>query len=172
MHMNNEPTTSEIVKSINNLATKVDDQAKQTDERFKDVLKTVDTLATKVDTLATKVDTLATKVDDQAKQTDDRFNDMNKKFDEVLEAINTLSTHTDERFEQLEGDVNHMRMEMVTKNYLDDKLSDLRGDLVVLLRKEDRKVAALVEVLLTRKVISNEDAKTILAMELFPQIVL
>ncbi len=128
--MKNEPTTSDILKAV--------------------------------ETLATKVDTLDSKIDEQTKQTDEKFND-------VLEAINTLSTHTDERFGRLEGDVNHIRMEMVTKNYLDDKLSDLRGDLVVLLRKEDRKVAALVEVLLTRKVISDKDAKTILAMELFPQ---
>lgn len=29
---------------------------------------------------------------------------------------------------------------MVTKDYLDDKLADLRGDLVVLTKKEDAKV--------------------------------
>lgn len=36
---------------------------------------------------------------------------------------------------------------MVTKDYLDDKLADLKGDLVVLMRKEDAKLQALVDVL-------------------------
>ena len=46
---------------------------------------------------------------------------------EILEAINEFSNKTDERFSKIEAT-------MVTKDYLDDKLSDLRGDLVVLTR--------------------------------------
>ena len=103
---------------------------------------------------------------------------------DVLEAVSGLSTNIDERFEgidkhfegidkrlsHLEKDMTQVKATMVTKNYLDDKLYDLRGDLVVLMRKEDRKMVSLIEVLRTRKVISDEDAKSILAMELFPQI--
>lgn len=33
---------------------------------------------------------------------------------------------------------------LVTKDYLDEKLSDLAGDLTVLMRKEDRKLGALI----------------------------
>ncbi len=36
---------------------------------------------------------------------------------------------------------------MVTKDYLDEKLADLRGDLTILIRKEDTKLKTLVEVL-------------------------
>jgi len=46
---------------------------------------------------------------------------------EILKAINDFST-------------NKVEATMVTKDYLDDKLSDLRGDLVVLMRKEDKKL--------------------------------
>lgn len=59
---------------------------------------------------------------------------------------------------------------MVTKDYLDDKLYDLRGDLVVLMRKEDKKVQSLVELLHSKKVISEKEAKLILSMDLFPQV--
>jgi hypothetical protein len=58
---------------------------------------------------------------------------------------------------------------MVTKDYLDTKLADLRGDLVVLTRKEDTKLVALVQLLNKRKVITPTDAKHILGMDPFPQ---
>lgn len=41
----------------------------------------------------------------------------------------------------IKGEVGTIKATMVTKNYLDDKLADLRGDLVVMMRKEDSKVA-------------------------------
>jgi hypothetical protein len=59
---------------------------------------------------------------------------------------------------------------MVTKDYLDDKLADLRGDIVVLMRKEDKKLRALIEVLQKRKVISEDEVRQILSLEPFPQL--
>ena len=75
-------------------------------------------------------------------------------------------------FNELKTDVTSMKATMVTKSYLDDKLADLRGDLVVLTRKEDTKLKTLVEVLQKKKVISNQDARRILTMEPFPQLML
>jgi predicted nucleic acid-binding Zn-ribbon protein len=104
--------------------------------------------------------------------------------EEILQAINDFAGHTEKRFDNLETDVNqlktdvsllktdmtHVKSSMVTKDYLDDKLADLRGDLVVLTRKEDHKVAALVDILKQRKVLTEADAKKIMSMEPFPQI--
>ena len=59
---------------------------------------------------------------------------------------------------------------MVTKDYLDEKMADLRGDLVVLMRKEDNKVRKLLDILEKRKVISTKETKEILAMEPFPEL--
>ena len=59
---------------------------------------------------------------------------------------------------------------MVTKDYLDDKLADLRGDLVVLMRKEDRKMLTLVEILFKNKIISEKERQHILSLEPFPQL--
>ena len=89
---------------------------------------------------------------------------------EVLEAIHDLATQMDIRFETVGRDITAIKATMVTKEYLDDKLSDLKGDLVVLMRKEDRKVSALVDVLRVKQVLSDEEAKRILTMEPFPQI--
>jgi hypothetical protein len=91
---------------------------------------------------------------------------------EILDAINVFSAHTDKQFSEIKGEIAGMKATMVTRDYLDDKLADLRGDLVVLTRKEDVKVKKLVEILKKRKLISDEEVKEIMAMEPFPQTVL
>lgn len=82
---------------------------------------------------------------------------------EILGAINEFSTRVDERFNKIES-------VMVTKDYLDEKLADLRGDLVVLIRKEDTKVKKLVDILLKRNIITEAESKEIFTMEPFAQI--
>jgi hypothetical protein len=96
---------------------------------------------------------------------------------EILEAINEFSTNVDEkfnkideRFDKVEGEICKIRATMVTKDYLDDKMVDLRGDLVVLMRKEDTKVGKLIEVLKRHKIISEAETNEILSMEPFAKI--
>jgi len=96
---------------------------------------------------------------------------------EILEAINEFSNRVDdkfdkvdERFDKLEGRVGKIEATMVTKDYLDDKLVDLRGDLVVLMRKEDTKMIKLVEILKRRAVITEAEEKEILSMEPFAKL--
>ena len=69
----------------------------------------------------------------------------------------------------MKSDIVNIKSTMVTKDYLDDKLSDLRGDLTLLMRKEDTKVAMLVKILRARDVITEDDKQQIFAMEPFPQ---
>jgi len=96
---------------------------------------------------------------------------------EILEAIHSFSTEVDKRFNNLEKDVNsltkdvnYLKSQMVTKDYLDDKLIDLKGDLVVLMRKEDAKVKRLVEILTKKNILTEKDAQEIIAMEPFAKI--
>lgn len=98
---------------------------------------------------------------------------------DILNAINAFSSATDKRFEgidkRFEGiDKRLTKIEatMVTKDYLDDKMSDLRGDLMVLIRKEDVKMKKLIEILSKRKLLSNKEVEEILSMEPFPQLAL
>jgi len=111
-------------------------------------------------------------------------------MDEVLEAVTTFADKTEQRFINLEtdisgmkgdisgmetdisgikGDIGQIKAIMVTKDYLDDKLSDLRGDLVVMTRKEDNKLKTLVGVLHDKKVITGSDVKKIYSLEPFAQ---
>jgi len=86
---------------------------------------------------------------------------------EILEAINNFSTIVDGKFEAIDKRFDKIEATMVTKDYLDDKLADLRGDLVVLMRKEDTKVVKLIDILAKHNIISEKEVKEILAMEPF-----
>lgn len=82
---------------------------------------------------------------------------------EILEAINVFSSEVDKQFAKIKAT-------MVTKDYLDSKLFDLRGDIISVIRKEDAKMAKLIDILQKRDVINSEDVKIILSMEPFPQL--
>lgn len=87
---------------------------------------------------------------------DKRFNEVDKRFDEV-----------DKRFDVIEQDVSSIKNVMVTKDYLDEKMADLHGDLIATMHKGNNKLIALVDKLEKKKVISIKDSKTIMMMEPF-----
>ena len=114
---------------------------------------------------------------------DEKFDNMDARFEEALDVMSDFSTRVDERFEgvdqrldgvdqrldHLDSEVTKIGAVMVTKNYLDDKLADLRGDLIALARKTNRKLSTLVEELVKKGSLSAQVAKKILAMEPFLQ---
>lgn len=95
---------------------------------------------------------------------------------EILEAIHAFAEQVDSRFNRLESDMGtvtarlgSVESKMVTKEYLDDRLSDLRSDLIVLTRKGNTKLSVLVEELVVSKSLSRKVANRILAMEPFSE---
>jgi hypothetical protein len=68
------------------------------------------------------------------------------------------------------NEINSKMTTMVTIDYLDEKLFDLKGDLVVLMRKEDKKVIRLVEILQAKNILNKKEAEEIFSLELFAQI--
>ena len=73
----------------------------------------------------------------------------------------------EQRVTTIEQRVTKISATMVTKEYLDDKMADLRGDMVVLMRKEDTKLKKLVERLRTKNVLDDADVREITRMEPF-----
>lgn len=67
---------------------------------------------------------------------DKRFDGIDKRF----ENIDGKFVSINKRFENIENDLKIVKSTMVTKAYLDEKLLDLRGDMTVLIRKEDNKL--------------------------------
>ena len=142
------------------------------DATINDVLEVVKGLATKSD-----ISVLAANTE--------------KSINDVLEAVNEFATKTENRFVSIEGkigtmqsdigtmqsdigtmqsDIGIMQSTMVTKDFLTEKLADLRGDLVVLTRKEDRKLVALIALLRGKHLIEDNEAKSLLEMEPFPEL--
>ncbi len=89
---------------------------------------------------------------------------------DVLEAVNNASTETDKHLKNIKDEITTIKSTMVTKAYLDDKLANLKGDLTILMRKEDTKLKALVEILEEKKVLNPEDKKRIFSLEPFPEL--
>ncbi len=139
------------------------------------VLERVDTLTVKVDTLVSKVDALASNVDTLNVKVDTLNVKMDEGFEELLSAINLFAENVDERFDlvdqrfqQMDSRLNKVEATMVTKEYLDTKLADLRGDLILLARKSNRKFESLVEELVQEGRLAPKAARLILALEPFP----
>lgn len=98
-------------------------------------------------------------INDYATKNDQRWDENNRRWEQ-----------NDKRWENNEGRLSRIESLMVTKDYLDDKLSDLKGDLVIIMRKEDAKLQALIDVLQKRNLISGEEARLILSMQPFPKL--
>ena len=52
---------------------------------------------------------------------------------------------------------------------MDDKLADLKADLIILMRKGDTKVTELIKVLEDKDILNEEEAERLLAFAPFPQ---
>lgn len=89
---------------------------------------------------------------------------------ELDEKVDNLKQEMGQMKQELRQEMNKQKLEIL--DAVDVKLARLKGDLVVLMRKADKKVVALVEILKEDKVIAPEKAKTVLAMEPFPQLAL
>lgn len=69
--------------------------------------------------------------------------------------------------QELDERLGRLRSELI--DYLDKRLMDLKGDLVVIMKSEDRKLNALIELLVQKSVLTVTEAKTITKLEPFPQ---
>ena len=101
---------------------------------------------------------------------------LERQIQDVLEAVNAFASHTDRQFVEIRQEIREMReetgsmrSEMVTKTYLDEKIADLRGDLMLIARRGNRKLETVVEALQTEGVLPAKVAERILLMEPFPQ---
>jgi len=120
---------------------------------------------------------------------------MDKNEGEVMEAIGSLAEQLEDVRTDVQGlrsdmsDVKHrlthveiqtttigsrvatIGSQMVTKGYLDDKLSDLRSDMVGYMKKSDSKTNVLIKELERSGSLRKESAKRVLAIDPFSRVV-
>ena len=61
---------------------------------------------------------------------------------DILDAIGLFAEQVDCRFDHIESEIVGIKAQMVTKSYLDDKLADLKGDMIAFVRREDAQLLA------------------------------
>lgn len=76
--------------------------------------------------------------------------------------IDALVTEIDTRLQSVESN-------MVTKDYLDQKISGLRTDTLLMAQRANTKLSVFLEELVGQKILTIDIARRILALEPFPQ---
>lgn len=135
-----QPTNQDILEAVNQFATDI----------------TVDIHDIKQDITGLKQNVSSLKQDVSGLKQD--VGGLKQDFNSLQQDVSTLKE-----------DMVTVKSTMVTKSYLDEKLSDLRGDLTMLVRKEDNKFTVLVDTLHNKKVLTASEVGRILALEPFPK---
>ena len=136
----------------------------------KEILEAINGLETRVEKgINEAINGLETRVDSKFADVLEVIGDFSTKVDERFNKIESRIDKIDGRIDKMDGRLTRVESQMVTKEYLDDKLINLKADLTVLVHKEDDKLGTLTKRLASKKVITDNDAKDISAMEPFPQ---
>ncbi|MBI2483627.1 hypothetical protein HYV71_00380 [Candidatus Uhrbacteria bacterium] len=64
-------------------------------------------------------------------------------------------------------DLGRMRSDII--DFVDKKLLDLKGDIIILMKTEDQKLLALIALLVQKNVISDREAKQVVKIDPFRQ---
>lgn len=80
---------------------------------------------------------------------------------------NKISKAKLELGETIDTKINKAKLELM--DHIDAKNADLRGDIILLLRKDERRFLHLIDILYQKKVLNKEDIKTIEELQLFPK---
>ena len=111
---------------------------------------------------------IAESIEELARMTKSGFDAVDKRFDAVesrLDRVETDVSQLKSDVSQLKSDVGYLKSQMVTKEYLDDKLADLRGDFIALLRKEDQRLSGLISLLKERALIGIAEVKQLALLQ-------
>jgi len=76
----------------------------------------------------------------------------------------------DEKLAPIHSEINGIKASMVTKSYLDDKLADLKSDLIGHDRRLEHKTDALIGTLADRRVLTTPDIERLEQSRVFPRI--
>ncbi len=80
-----------------------------------------------------------------AEQVDRRFDGIDGRLDGIdgrLDGIDGRLDGIDGRLNGIDFEISSIKNQMVTKSYLDDKLANLKGDMIFFVRSEDAKLFA------------------------------
>lgn len=132
---------------------------------IQDVLEAVNMFSTHVDGQFARIDRQFARIDERFSSIDARFDHVDRQFKELGGEIAELKA----KVENIDKRLLWVEENMVTKEYLDKKLDELRADLTLMAQRLNTKLSVLIEELVEQKVLTIDIARRILALEPFPQ---
>ncbi len=131
----NDISNKELLKEFRAFSKQVIDRFDGVDAR----LDGVDARLDGVDARFDKVDARFDGIDKQFVGVNARLGALETSNQEILEVTNSYANVVDERLGRLEREQTRMSATMVTKDYLDDKLANLRSDIYINTAKQIEK---------------------------------
>lgn len=164
--IDNPATLQGLANAIKNLTVTVGNGFSKIDQKFEKIDRRFDNMDKKMDE---RFEDMDKKVDNKMEEltimVGSGFNEMNQRFENVHEEITGLKTE----ITGIKTDLTSIKSQMVTKNYLDEKLTDLRGDLIFTMREQDKKVITLTGMLSRKNILTPKETKQIMVMKPFAQ---
>ncbi|MBU1178240.1 hypothetical protein KJ903_03385 [Patescibacteria group bacterium] len=112
------------------------------------------------------------KMDSGFEKVDERLNKIDKGFENLATMIKAGFDNVvtkDQLKEELTVELNKHRLK--TQDFIEDKIADLKGELVLLTRGVDNKLFCMVDKLGQKKILGKGDTDKLASMESFPRTV-
>ena len=155
----------------------MDQEIKQEFSKIGDQFSKIDDRFIKMDDRFAKMDKRFERIDERFEKMDERFEKMDDRFEKLAIMINKgfeLTATKEELMEvknQMATKVDLNKHKLEVQDFINDKLADLKGDLVILTRKEDKKLLSLAEILYNKKVLNKKELNELTSLEPFPRVV-
>jgi len=116
-----------------------------------------------INDVLTAINTFSAQVDNHFERVEKRLDGVEKRLDGVENRLDNVEN----RLDRVESRIDRIEGTMITKEYLDNALIDVRADFISHIKAKDKKVDTLIDILREKKVITSQESKKILAAESF-----
>ena len=112
-------------------------------------------------------------VDEKFKNIDEKFKNIDEKFkniDENFKNIDKNFKNIDEKFKNTDEKINTLPDKEFVENAVNSGVAEIRKSLVVIVKKENKKMDALIEILKKKKILNKNDLSLLSKIVVFPKI--
>lgn len=95
----------------------------------------------------------------------EEFNGLHEEFNGLRDQVQGLG----DQVQRLEVKVNQVKFDILDS--MDEKLGSMKGDIIVMMRNEDKKLMLVVQKLKEKNIFNDHDLEELLTLMPFPQLV-
>ena len=105
-------------------------------------------------------------VDEKFKNIDEKFKNIDKNFKNIDEKFENI----DKNFKDIDEKINTLPDKEFVENAVNNGVAEIRKSLVVIVKKENKKMDALIEILKKKKILNKNDLTLLSKIVVFPKI--